>query len=451
LTDGAYRGFVKKQLALLVAALVTVLVLAGQLAHAAAGPGPNDIQDSRPYWASDGVHLAFERTAPNLQHVVTTTSAGKEQFVAWQSGQTRGYVGSRYFLVEQDGETTVTSGGRFAGPNAILYGVQASASPDGTQIAYVRGGVLYVVQTRDIPPGGVSPIPSPPERALATLGGTPSDQVGPAWSRDGRQIAVASGGTLFVVQADGSGFRALTAGANPSWAPDGQVLAFERGDQVWLIRADGTREYGLANGRFPQFSPFANTLAYISDRQHVEGGATKFQFALYVQPLGGVARKLVDDVHPYSPPRWSPTGVLIAVSAGHECRRWGIYVVHSSGGKAHRHSNLCRFDGTSAADTIHGSPYFDLINGNGGNDRLYGFRGNDKISGENGNDVIVGDAGDDFILAGPGDDRISGGTGDDVIIGGNGHDVIDCGPGNDTVEGAGPLDRIAKNCEHVRH
>jgi Ca2+-binding RTX toxin-like protein len=37
-----------------------------------------------------------------------------------------------------------------------------------------------------------------------------------------------------------------------------------------------------------------------------------------------------------------------------------------------------------------------------------------------------------------------------VIIGGNGRDVIDCGPGNDTVDGAGPLDTIAKNCEHVK-
>src|SRR3954451_13478276 len=225
LTNPTYRGFVKKQLALLVAALVTVLVLAGQLARAAAGPEPSDIQDSQPYWASDGVHLAFERTAPNLQHVLTSTSAGKEQFVAWQSGQTRGYVGSRYFLVEQGDQTIVTTGGRFAGPNAILHGTEASASPDGTQIAYVRGGTLYVVQTRDIPPGGAFPIPSPPERALAKLGGTPSDAVGPAWSRDGRQIAVASGGTLFTVATDGSGSRALAQGANPSWAPDGQTIA----------------------------------------------------------------------------------------------------------------------------------------------------------------------------------------------------------------------------------
>ncbi len=111
-------------------------------------------------------------------------------------------------------------------------------------------------------------------------------------------------------------------------------------------------------------------------------------------------RKLVDDVHPYSPPRWSPTAALIAVSAGQECCRWGIYITRSElGSQPHR----CRFNGTSGADTIHGSQYFDLVNGLGGSDVIYGLGGNDKISGNGGNDTIYGGAGNDFILAGPGE------------------------------------------------
>jgi hypothetical protein len=156
-------------------------------------------------------------------------------------------------------------------------------------------------------------------------------------------------------------------------------------------------------------------------------------------------------VHPYSPPGWSPTAALIAVAAGQECRRWGIYVTRSEvGSRVHRRSNLCRFDGTAGPNTIRGSQYFDIINGNGGNDRLYGLGGNDKISGEGGNDTIYGGEGNDFILAGPGDDHVYGGPGNDTIVPGNGRDVIDCGPGFDTVQGAGPLDRIAKNCERVQ-
>src|SRR3954447_5698929 len=55
----------------------------GQLAHAAAGPGPNDIQDSLPFWDANGVRAAFERTAPGLQHVLSTTSAGKDTYLVY--------------------------------------------------------------------------------------------------------------------------------------------------------------------------------------------------------------------------------------------------------------------------------------------------------------------------------------------------------------------------------
>jgi hemolysin type calcium-binding protein/WD40 repeat protein len=469
LTNRAYRERVKKQLALVVAALVGVLLVCGQLAHALAGPEPNDPQDSLPAWASDGVHLAFERTAPNLQHVLAMTSAGKDLFVASGTGVFRGYVPGAatppYMLLQVGSNTILTIGGRFSGPRAEFHGVDASASPDGTRVAYLRDGTLYVARIDNLAPP--FPIPVPAETPIATGITPPGDDIlGPVWSPSGKRIAIASGDSMLLVNSDGSGTQTAWAGdnenVNPSWASDTH-LAWESNDHPnthWhLDEWDACSRCGMstllasadADYRFPQYSPTGNTLAFISDKQHLKGGATPFQYALYTVAVG-VQHKLLDDVHPYSPARFSPTGALIAVSAGQECRRWGIYIGRPDvGSRFTRRSNICRFDGTAGADTIHGSPYFDRINGLGGDDRLYGFNGNDAIYGENGNDVIVGGSGNDFILGGPGDDRISGGTGNDVIIPGNGHDVVDCGPGNDTVEGAGPLDRISKNCEHVRH
>jgi Tol biopolymer transport system component len=458
---------VKKQLGLLVVALVVVLVAAGSLARAAAGPEPNDPQDTVSFWSSDGVHLAFERQiAGGTTHVLQMTSAGKDLYVDDFGAVLRGWVpGTDYKLIEVDGNTIMTTGGRFAAPHAEFHGVDASASPDGSRVAYLRNGTLYVARIDALPKADTTPIPVPAEQSVATGVDPPSwDLTGPAWSPDSTRIVIASGSTLLLVNADGSGSRVLFSGqnqsVNPTWSPSGTHIAFERNAaphwQIWTVKPDGTGAGELVasggNDRYPRYSPVSDQLAFISGRQHVQGGATQFQFALYLMDAGGGTHKLVDDVHPFAPPSWSPTAALIAVAAGQECRRWGIYIVRSNtGARPTRRSNLCRYDGTAGADTIHASPYFDIVNGLGGNDHLYGSSGNDAIYGENGNDVIDGQDGNDTIFGGPGNDVISGGSGDDVIIPGNGRDVVDCGPGIDTVEGAGPLDRINKNCEHVRH
>jgi hypothetical protein len=161
------------------------------------------------------------------------------------------------------------------------------------------------------------------------------------------------------------------------------------------------------------------------------------------------ADEVLDDVHPLTPARWSPTGAQLAVAAGQECKRWGIYVVSPAApGQAHRRTNLCRFEGGPGPDTLIGTAYSDTMRGLGDNDRMLGGEGNDRIEGNGGTDTISAGTGNNAVFGGPGNDTITAGDGADRIEARDGfRDVIDCGVGNDAAE----VDRldVLRNCEHV--
>ncbi|MEO8201017.1 MAG: BamA/TamA family outer membrane protein [Gemmatimonadota bacterium] len=118
----------------------------------------------------------------------------------------------------------------------------------------------------------------------------------PAWSPDGKQIVFTGydGGIsdLYVVNADGSGFRKLTSDKNadfhPVWSPDGRTIAFatDRGPETDfdILRQSNMRIalFHLDTGRIevldhmeegknvsPQFSPDGNEIAFTSDRNGV--------------------------------------------------------------------------------------------------------------------------------------------------------------------------------------
>ena len=169
-TPPAYRDAVKTRLMLVMLGLVGALLAAGQLARAAAGPEPNDIQDSLPAWNADGTRVAFERTAPSLQHVVTMSASGADSYVA-TSGVFRGFVPGAatppYLLGQKNDNTILPIGGRYAGPAAEVHGVDATVSPNGTRLAYLRNGTLYVARLDTITLN-TFPVPVPTEAAVAS-------------------------------------------------------------------------------------------------------------------------------------------------------------------------------------------------------------------------------------------------------------------------------------------
>jgi Tol biopolymer transport system component/DNA-binding winged helix-turn-helix (wHTH) protein len=108
-------------------------------------------------------------------------------------------------------------------------------SPDGRDLAYHAPGDSGAIATWRIPLSGGEPVRVTPSSHSAGY---------PAWSPDGRRLAVevADGRStqVWVINRDGSGFRALTSGEGQhwphSWAPDHDRIAFAgKKNEVWDV------------------------------------------------------------------------------------------------------------------------------------------------------------------------------------------------------------------------
>ncbi len=114
-----------------------------------------------------------------------------------------------------------------------------------------------------IPPTN-TPVVTP---AAAARPATPTQHAPP--SLEGRFVfQVASGGDVYVVDADGSNLTRLTRGMDPTWSPDGSQIAFARWTSPWgiyLINGDGSNERILFSSnvaRSPVWSPDGSQIAF---------------------------------------------------------------------------------------------------------------------------------------------------------------------------------------------
>ena len=107
-------------------------------------------------------------------------------------------------------------------------------SPKGSEIAYAKSGDIWLL---DVATG-----------AQTNLTNTQSAvESEPAFSPSGKHIAFASGGSVFVMNRDGTGVTLIMAEAvSPVWSPDGKRIAFASGLDsgtnldVFVAKADGT-------------------------------------------------------------------------------------------------------------------------------------------------------------------------------------------------------------------
>jgi Tol biopolymer transport system component len=139
-------------------------------------------------------------------------------------------------------------------------------------------------------------LPTLPLRALAFVllaapAGAAAQQspflnVNPAWSPDGARIVFESrregDADIWIMDADGSGQRRLTADAgdetHPDWAPEGDRIVFDaEEDGVWnlhVMDADGGGRRAITGGpagagafaRHPAWSPDGSKIAFDSER-----------------------------------------------------------------------------------------------------------------------------------------------------------------------------------------
>ncbi|MFN8454862.1 MAG: LpqB family beta-propeller domain-containing protein [Anaerolineae bacterium] len=177
----------------------------------------------------------------------------------------------------------------------------------------------------------------------------PANDLRPAWSPDGHQIAFFSlrsgNNDIWVMDDDGQNQRQLTTAPGddrrPAWSPDGKYLAFDsdRTGQrnIWVMEANGQNQRQLTNSpahhSFPAWSPDGSQIAFYA---YQDGGMDIWLVAVEEFLRGGEAgqpQRVTTGLAQQQQnqctfachrPAWSPDSTRIAYTGMNHTQVWVV-------------------------------------------------------------------------------------------------------------------------------
>jgi WD40-like Beta Propeller Repeat len=241
----------------------------------------------------------------------------------------------------------------------LVEGSAPSVSPDGSRIAFDRGGEIYLmnVDQTDV-------------HRIAIEG------QGATWSSDGARIAYAGTGAdraIYVVAADGGGAPIRLSGPTtedtdyqPAWSPDGRQIAFTRweGEEfstIWIVNADGTGQarIGRLDGNVtwtawsPVWSPDGKIAIAGPEATGSGGRIGPFRAAIFVINRDGLGLSVLAEIpsgfYIASLDDWAPDGKISLTISSERGGDRDIYLIGVGGG-----GTLVRltYDGKSSGATF---------------------------------------------------------------------------------------------------